>query len=300
MKDLYKIALSALAIMAMINTAKSQDALTINNTNFHESCFNTAYIAEKEEPLAASLTNTTGGGIQNTGQINFLAYSQLSKAGLSMGTRVNSKYFGLFRTSTVEIIAAKKIAINSSSALSAGFGMGMQFTSIRTGELNNYVDLQDPMLANDAFPQYRFVFGFGLGYTWRNKFKAGISMPSLARTESKFYPIYIANSSYLIQVSDDFGVEPQLLLFGSDIAPISAEVNAKVDYRKQFWIKLGGRSTSTFVGGIGVDTPFISVGYAYNAYFQEFKGIVPATHNINLAFRIAADGEGKGRKFQLF
>jgi hypothetical protein len=294
-----KIMLATLMLAAGLS-AKAQDALMMQDINFGEAGYNTAFMAEKDSPLSISLTNTTGGGIQNIGQINFLGYAHLEKAGMALGVRVNSKYYGLFRTSMVEMQTAKRIQLNGNSSLYAGIGIGMQFNSLRTSELNNYVDRQDPMLMDNAFPQYRFAFGFGLGYSYRDKLKAGFSMPSLARTESAFYPLYIANLSYNLSPSQTFGLRPELLLFGSDIAPVSGELSARVDFKKQFWIKMGGRSTRAFVGGIGVDTPFISVGYAYNAFIQEFQTIVPATHHINLSFRVVKEGEGKGKKFQLW
>lgn len=301
MKRIYKISLLGIALVLILSTkANCQAALTMRNTSFDESGFNTAYIAQNEDPVTLTLTNTLGGGIQDMGQINFLGYTTLSEAKLSVGARINSKYYGLFRTSTVEVIAAKNVAISSSSTISAGFGMGLEFTSIRSGELNSYVDRRDPMLVDDVFPQYRYIFGFGIAYTWRNKLKAGISMPTLVRTESEFYPLYVSNVSYKMGMGEDFGIEPQLLLFGSDIAPISAEINVKVDYRKQFWIQIGGRTTRAFTGALGVNTSFIAVGYAYNAYFQKYRSIVPATHSINLTFRIPGDKATANRQFQLW
>lgn len=284
---------------ASLSGIHAQDALTMQDINFDHVGYNTAFISHRDEPVAVYLTNTTGGGIQEAGQINFVGYGQVKKSGLALGARVNSKYFGLFRTSVVEVLTAKKIPLNGESFLMAGLGVGMQFSSLRTGELNSHVDRMDPMLVNGAFPQYRFVFGFGLGYSWRNKLHAGISMPTIARTESVFYPIYIANVSYNIVGGADFALEPEMLLFGSDIKPVSGELNTKLIYKEMFWVKMGGRTTRTFVGGIGVDTPFISVGYAYNGFMQEFGMVVPATHHINLSFRLAQDGDGK-RKFQLW
>lgn len=289
-----KYLLSILLLAAGL-TAKSQDALLMQNINFGETGYNTAFIAEKDVQLSISLTNSTGGGIQNMGQMNFLGYTCLEQAGIALGLQVNSKYYGLFRTTTVELQTAKRVWLNENSHLYAGIDIGMQFNSLRTSELNAYVDRQDPMLADNTFPQYRFAFGFGIGYKYRDKLKAGISMPSFAMTESTFAPLYIANLSYQINASEIFGLRPEVLLFGSDIAPVSAELSAKVDFKKKFWIKMGGRTTRVFVGGIGIDTPFLSVGYAYNAYMPNFQSIVPAIHHIHLNFRLVKPEPGKRR-----
>lgn len=264
----------------------AQDALTMQDINFATVNYNTAFFAEKAERFSASLTNTSGGGIQNTGQVNFLAYTQLSNAHMALGARVNSKYFGLYRTTTAELSSAKRIQLNSKSSLMAGINVGMQFTALRSGELNEYVDQLDPILVNDDFPQYRFVFGLGLGYVWNEKLRAGISLPSFGKTESDFNATYIANVSYDIKAGEKMDVSPEVLFYGADVSPFQAEINAKAVYNEFVWVKAGYRTQSVFVAGLGIQKSSVSIGYMYNAYFQEYQTVVPAAHHINLSFRL--------------
>ncbi|MEM9051319.1 MAG: type IX secretion system membrane protein PorP/SprF [Bacteroidota bacterium] len=297
-KILYTMAFAA-GILCSLKPASGQDALTMQDINFNTINYNSAFTIEKNEVFGASLTNTTGGGIQDAGQINFMAYTQLKSADLALGTRVNSKYFGFLRTSNFELNTAKKIQLNSSSAFLASIGVGMQFSALRSGEFNEFVDQGDPIFNNDEFPQYRFTFSFGLGYIWKN-LSVGLSMPAFAKTESNLNPIYIQNTSYKYEASEDIVIHPQLLLFGSDVKAITGELSAKAEYKERVWLKAGYRSSNTFVGGLGVMVSGIDIGYAYNAFFQEFNAVVPATHNINLTFRIITGGtEAAGRKYQL-
>ncbi len=264
----------------------AQDALTMQDINFETINYNTAFFAERAERFSASLTNTSGGGIQNTGQVNLLAYTQLPNVHMALGARLNSKYFGLYRTTTVEMSTAKRIQLNSESFLMAGINIGMQFTALRSGELNEYVDQMDPILVNDDFPQYRFVFGLGLGYVWKDKLKAGISLPSFGKTESDFSPAYIGNVSYDMTVGEKIDLTPEVLFYGADVSPLQAEINAMATYNKLLWVKAGWRTQSVFVAGLGIQKSSVSIGYMYNAYFQEYQTIVPAAHHINLAFRL--------------
>ena len=284
MKNLYTVACAMLLMSA--TSVMAQDALTMQDINFNRFNYNTAFIAEKNES-GLSLTNTNGGAVQNTGQLNFTAYSQLKNAQISIGAHINSKYFGMFRTSSFELDVAKSINLDENSVLMAGIGLGLQFTSIRTGELNQYVDQADPVLLSGVFPQYRFINSIGLGYVWKDKLTAGISMPSFSKTESALNPVFITNTSYKIAAGTDLTVVPEVLLFGSGVKPFSAELNTKMVYREKVWVKLGYRTTKTFVGAIGVNLSGFSIGYAYNAYFQEFKSIVPRTHNLNVTFQLA-------------
>lgn len=298
MKTLRKLCFAS-AVMVTFGL-QAQDALTMQDINFSTVNYNTAFTAEVPEKFGASLTNTSGGGIQNTGQINFLAYTQLSDAKLALGTRINSKYFGLYRTSDVQLTAAKRIQLNSQSAIMAGINVGMQFTAIRNGQLNQYVDQMDPALANDEFPQYRFIVGLGLGYVWKETLRLGLSLPSFGKTESDFNPVYVFNGSYALSASEEIDLLPEVLLFGAGAAPIQAEFNAKGTYKEMFWLKAGWRTQNVFVGGMGVHVSAVSIGYVYNAFFQEYSTVVPAAHNINLTFRLSEGNGDSKRKYQLY
>lgn len=289
-----------LVFCGIVGSASAQDALTMQDINFNTINYNTAFTSEKTEIFGASLTNTTGGGIQDAGQINFLAYTQLKSSGLALGTRINSKYFGFLRTTAFELNTAKRLQLSPNSVFLTSIGVGMQFSALRSGEFNEYVDQLDPIFMSDEFPQYRFTFSFGVGYVWKDKLRVGLSMPSFAKTESSLNPIYVFNSSYKLEVSEDFKVSPEVLLFGSDVKALTGELNARGDYKDRVWLKAGYRTSNTFVGAIGVNVSGIEIGYAYNAFFQEFNAIVPSNHNINLTFSIQPGGaESAGRKYQL-
>jgi type IX secretion system PorP/SprF family membrane protein len=277
---------------------QAQDALTMQDINFNRINYNSAYFAEKSEMFGASLTSTSGGGIQNTGQVNFLAYSTLQSADLAIGIRMNSKYFGYLRTSNFELNTAKKLQLTNNSILMASIGIGLQLTSLRTGQFNEYVDQLDPIFENSEFPQYRFTFSFALAYVWNEKLKLGISLPNFAKTESKFNLSYVFNSSYEFEATDDLKFTPEILVFGSDIKPFSGELNVRADYKELLWLKLGYRTTQTFVAGMGVQLSTFEIGYSYNVWMQSYNVILPSTHNINLTFRIPSEGlkkESKGK-----
>ncbi len=301
MKNLAYISLTAFLSFWIFINGMAQDALTMQDINFDRINYNTAFTIEKTETVGASLTNTTSGGIQNTGQINFLAYSQLKSAGLALGLRVNSKYFGFLRTTQFELNTAKRVQLNSNSAFMAALGVGMQFSALRKGEVNEYADQMDPILLNGEFPQYRFTFSFGLGYVWKKKLRLGLSMPAFAKTESDLNPVYIFNGSYEVEASEDIRVLPEILAFGSGVQAFTGELNGRLEYKERVWIKAGYRTSNTFVGGAGVMVSGIEIGYAYNTWFSEYNSVLPSSHNINLSFRIAPGGaNAQDRKYQLY
>lgn len=286
MKNNIQAILAAAFSLVIYNTSFAQDGLSMNDLNFNAYQYNSAFMAAGRSPLTTSLSTTNGGGIQNTGQLNFVAFSQMKMSDLAVGMKVNSKYFGLFRTSMLDFHVAKGIRITDKSRVMVGIGMGMQFSALRTGELNGSVDQRDPFVVNNAFPQYRFIAGLGVAYAYDERLKVGFSMPNFVKSESEFEPVNVANASYLFQINETFGVEPQVLAFGARSSGFAAEFSAKMDYSEKVWIRAGGRSNDSMLLGAGVHVGMLSIGYIYRNYYNIYEAIQPMNHSINIVFAL--------------
>ncbi len=272
------------SIFIVQQLAYGQDALTMHDLNFDRSSYNAAFIAAVPTPLNASITSSLGRGLQNTSKVNFLAYANIEKYGFGVGLKLNSKFYGLFKTNTAEFMYAKALKINEHHNMFVGINFGMHFSSLDMDQFTDYVNLEDPFIMNNELPQYRLTTGLGIGYTFKDKWKAGFSMPALVKNKNDFFPVYVMNVSYRDESLSALSITPQLLMYGSNVAPVTVEGNVTIDYKQYLWVKLGGRSTKTMVMGLGWHRKFVSVGYNYNMYFAEYAEVNPGIHNINVQF----------------
>lgn len=271
----------------------AQDALTVNDLNFHKAGYNSAFIIS-DTPVNVSLTTSLGSGVQNTRRLNFLAYGNIKKWGLGIGARVNSKFYGLYNVNTFELLYAKELKINDHSSFYGGLNFGVHYAGLNKNKLNNYVDFEDPFIANNELPQYRFMVGLGFGYTRHDRLKVGFSLPSLKKTNNDFYPLFVLNTSYRFDIqmegyynnSEDgvLGIEPEILLYGTDLLPVTFEGSVKAIFTDEFWVKFGGRTTKSLLFGFGWHKSFVHMAYIYNANLQEYAQINPGVHNINVLF----------------
>jgi type IX secretion system PorP/SprF family membrane protein len=270
-----------------------QDALLMNDLNYNSVGYNSSFIAAATSKLNASFTTSIGNGIQNTSKVNFLAYANIEKYKFGVGLKLNSKFFGLFKTNTAEVLYAKELKIDEDHKLFLGFNIGMHFSSLAMNKLTNQVNFDDPFLIANELPQYRLTAGLGVGYTFKNKIKAGFSIPVLVKNNNDFSPVYIFNTSYRHQATQVLSLTPEVLAYGSDIEPFTIEGNLKLDYKDYVWFKIGGRSTNSTMLGIGWQHSFVNIGYIHNMYFGEYSKINQAVHNVNVTFQFGNHAKQK-------
>ncbi len=285
-----------LSFLAFATNTFGQDALSMNDLNYNSVGYNSSFIAAATSQLNASFTTSLGNGIQNTSKVNLLAYANVEKYKFGVGLKLNSKFFGLFKTNTAEVLYAKELKINEDHKLFLGFNIGMHFSSLAMNKLTDFVDFDDPFLLENNFPQYRLTSGIGVGYTFKNKIKAGISIPVLVKNNNDFSPVYIINTSYRFQATQSLSLTPEVLAYGSDIEPFSFEGNLKLDYKDYAWFKVGGRSTKSTMLGIGWHHRFINIGYIHNMYFGEYSNINQGIHNVNVTFQFGRDAKQKANE----
>lgn len=268
--------------------AQAQDALTMQDLNFDKAAYNSAFIVQNTERFNASLTSSIGGGLQKTNQLNFMGYANVEESNFGVGLKVNSKSFGLFKTTTAELLYAKPLQINDQHSFYAGLNVGMHFAGIEMSRLTGSVDMTDPFLMENEFPQTRLTAGVGLAYTFENKLTIGVSSPSLLRSNSEFAPAYVANASYRYEsIMAGISLTPQVMVYGSSSSPLTYEGSLMFGYKDALWFRVGGRSTGTINWGLGWQQNFIGVGYNYNMNTGDYSEINPGVHNLNVSFRVS-------------
>ncbi len=212
-----KTGINYILVLAMLLASLStqgQDVLTANDLNFGLANYNTALIADSDAPYNLSFGSSLGSGIQNTGKINFLAYGVVDKYGIGLGVKVNTKFYGFFKSNTGEFLYAKKLKLNNQHALYGGLSIGLHQVALNTGMLNDYVNGEDPFLMENAFPERRFTAGFGLAYVMKDALKLGFSLPSIVKTKNEFHPSYVGNASYRFPVSSELNITPAAIPVG--------------------------------------------------------------------------------------
>lgn len=279
-----KLILFSSLLILFYNSALAQDDLSINTLNFSPANYNVAFIVD-DIPTTVSLTTSLGSGTQSTRLMNLQFHGNMNWLDVSIGGRLNTKLFGLYRINTIEMLYAKELKLNEKNSFFAGVNFGLHFINLNQRQLNNYVNLDDPFIVDGELPQYRFTYGLGIGYVRNNRLKIGLTIPSLIKTQNDFYEHFIINAAYKFDVGEkDISLEPEVLLFGTNLSPLTLTTSIKLQLIPQFWTKLGYRTTKSTFLSFGWKRNILQMSYLYNLNHQDYAMLNPSVHNINLTF----------------
>lgn len=286
-----------ICIVASISFLNAQNTLTNNDISFNKISYNTSYIGADTSSLVLDFRTSLSYNEQETNRLNVLVYGSIKKIGLGLGVKVNNRFKDFYRVTSGEFLINKRIKIKENHFFNFGLNMGLHYTGVNTNYFNNYVDVNDAEILS-LENKYRFMAGAGFSYIWEKGLKLGFSMPELVKTESGFYPVFFANVSYgqkLLQ-SKKLILEPAVLLYSTAFVPMTFEGSVKLSYDDFVWLRVGGRSTKTYLVGVGGGGSFIHVGYTFNGNFGKYELINESQHNLNVNFRFLQAGKKKNDK----
>jgi hypothetical protein len=284
MKKTYLVLL--ICFLSFQNFVSAQTTLTDNDINFKKASYNSSMIVADSNNLVLNLSTSLSNNLQETSRMHFLAYGNLEKLGLGVGVKINSRFRDFYKTTSAELLIAKKLVFRERNDLNFGLNFGIDYMGINDNYFNSFVDQSDLFIVNNPNQNIRFLAGFGASYIWNNKFQVGFSMPELIKTENTFYPTMFSNALYkqALGKAQDLYIQPEVLLYSTNITPATFEGSTSFGYKDYAWLKLGGRSTKTLVVGLGGGYDFIQVGYNYNMNFGNYEVVNQTQHNINVCF----------------
>ncbi len=192
---------------------------------------------------------------------------------------------------------AYHMAINSTTNLSAGFGLGLSGTSIdRTRiELANPID---PAIGNASGEQRRTTPELNAGlWLYSGDYFAGISAQQIIPAKfvltdsslngSTTVPHLFATAGYRFFVSDDVTALPSVMVRYISTMPIYTDLNIKVQYQDRLWVGASYRFKQGFAAMTGINiSQSVNLSYAYD--FNTSNYLLPSmqkgSHEIVIGF----------------
>ena len=297
MRNLLQIILLILSGLFAQNVL-AQDMLNINDFNFGPEFYNSSYIAEDSSSLNISTVVSTTDAVAKNSKFHFLLYGSVGKSGLGIGTKINTTFYNIFQSTTAEILLAKKVNIGINNSLNFAINTGLIMNTINRNRINQYTDISDQVIQNETYQKIGYTAGFGLNYNWKNKLDLGISLPTFVQTANDVAPVFFTSLAYNQDIGNDLILRPQILFYGPDYIKPTVEGSLRLDYKESFWLKVGARSTTKIIFGLGASINYVKLGYMYNLSFgEELKDVYPGLHSLNVSFHFLAKSpfEKKGQ-----
>jgi type IX secretion system PorP/SprF family membrane protein len=94
-------------------------------------------------------------------------------------------------------------------------------------------------------------------------------------------------------LSEQFELEPSVLVKGTERTPFQVDFNAKAYYKKSYWLGVSYRSSNDIVAMIGFKVSKFYMGYSFDYTTTNIKNYSSGSHEIMIGFNIK-EGAQKG------
>jgi type IX secretion system PorP/SprF family membrane protein len=221
----------------------------------------------------------------------------IASKNMGLGMNLFTDIVGPTRRTGLNFSYAYHLKLNKDLHLSFGLSAGV----LQWGIDGNKITLSeegDTQLFTTYQTTYVPDFGAGVYFYKKKKFYLGLSVPQLHQAQLKLYPNTYKNSTlasqinvngaYTFQLSEDFDLEPSMLLKYEFPAPAKIDLGLRCIYKDMLWLGAAYRhndAVSMLLGYMYDD--YLLVGYSYDFTTTKLKKYSSGTHEIMLGLRFS-------------
>lgn len=212
---------------------------------------------------------------------------------MGFGGHVFTDVTGPTRRFGVQGAYAYHLQMNEEAKLSLGLSFGLSQFSI-DGTQITMREAGDNLFSGNMESELKPDASFGaIWYT--KKYKLGISAMQILNNKLDFFPgdgdgrmavHYYFTGSYLFEISDNFGVEPAVLLKYVTPLPMQLNIGGRLIYKDNLWLGATYRTADAigiFAGYKIMD--YLSLGYAYDIATSDIQTYTHGSHEILIQLR---------------
>lgn len=204
---------------------------------------------------------------------------------------------GAFTRTAGSASYAVHIPVGKNSNLSAGIRLGVNNTSfdqnlagVRDQNDQTFIDF-----ANGNNSVSKLDGSLGLFY-YSPKFYAGYSIDQIfgntldfsETAEAQLVSHHLINAGLRIDLNENVGLTPSTLVRLTSGAPVSFDINAKLDYLNKYFVGASVRPGDAFVVMAGFNiTDKLSFGYSYDVTTSAVKNVSSGTHEFVLGIALS-------------
>lgn len=235
-------------------------------------------------------------GIQDAPRTFMLSATSPVGAKMGVGGFIYTDHVGPTRRTGAQVSYAYHLRLNERIRLGMGLSFGLQQFLI-DGSKITFRDNADPVMDNQLRGSIVPDAGFSL-LLHHEKWWLGVMVPQLIESRVAFYDEndqsmstlarhYYGMAGYRWAVSDDFRIEPSVLVKYVDPVPPKIDLTATLRYKDQVWLGATYRTNDAMAVMIGywLKKTF-QFGYAYDITTTNLRRYSNGTHEVMLAITI--------------
>ena len=273
--NMKKLIIAFIGIVAASTAIQAQQTPLSNFYNFNEYLINPAQAGYRNQLEGSASHRIQWQGIDGAPRTSFVGVHGALNDKMGLGAKIMVDQTDILQQFSAALSYAYRIQINDDSKISFGIsGMALQ-NSINYGDavIGNYADEvitggdQDGMTFDAEAGILYEMKKFKLGLSTSHLFESGVEydVPDEDRTAT-FERIRQINgySSYLFDLSDNWDLEPFIMIRNQGPESFQYEVNALSSYKQSLFLGLGYRQEAGYIARAGFQiTDQLIAAYAY-------------------------------------
>lgn len=230
------------------------------------------------------------------------AHTGIMRQKMGVGGYIFNDKFGPISQTGLQLSYAYHLQLNREMKLGLGISFKAFQLSMNETDLVQ-IDQGDPNITGASESTFVPDADFG-AYLFTKKYYVGLSATQLIQYKIKLGDVNVESSNqtirhyylvggYKIDINPDFMVEPSLLLKGTERTPFQVDINAKVFYKKNYWLGLSYRTAQAAIVLVGFKVDKFFLGYSFDYTFSNLKNYSTGSHEILIGVNIG-EGANKG------
>ena len=229
------------------------------------------------------------------------AHALLTDKHFGVGGYIFNDMFGPISTTGIQASGAYHLQLNDDMKL----GLGLSFSAFQfkldETDLNAIDDYGDAVLTGAVESTFVPDANFG-AYLYSERYFVGISGAQLIQYKIKLHEQLAGNNQmirhyyltggYNFKLSEEFDLQPSIMLKGTEKSPFNLDFNLKAFYKKNYWFGISYRSSESAIAMLGVKIQRYYIGYAFDYTFSPIKDYSTGSHEIMIGVDLGGDEHG--------
>jgi type IX secretion system PorP/SprF family membrane protein len=272
-----KFVKATFAILGLItfNSMNAQQSPISNFYNFNNYLLNPAEAGNEYRLAGTASHRIQWQGIEGAPKTTFLGIHGALNDKMGIGGKINVDQTDILKQFNAALSYSYRISINENTSLRFGVSGMMNQNSINYNKaiIGDYAD-EVATGGSQSGTTFDAEAGFMLNY---KKVKIGVAAANLFESDVKYtlsdnrgdgtferIRNIKAYGSYVFQLSDNWNLEPFVMVRNQGVGSFQAEVNAMTSWKETLYLGIGYRQEAGYIGKLGFQiTDKLMAAYAY-------------------------------------
>jgi type IX secretion system PorP/SprF family membrane protein len=296
-----RIILSIFSVCALFS-AKAQQIPLTSQYMFNPLVINPAVAGMREDRMIFRLQNRNQWVGLDGAPVTQVAsgHGKIEPWSVGLGGYVINDVVGPTRQLKIQTAYSYHFPVTAASNLSFGLGLGLMQYKIDGSKITT--DMPDDIAIAKGIDAHLLPdASFGVLY-YGTSYYIGASVPHLLGsrikdTQFRLSRHYQILGGTLFELSDDFIVEPSMLVQLVSPVPLSADLNARIIYKETFWLGGSYRTSDAVIlmAGIRVADKF-HFGYSFDITTSSLSQYSKGSHEVMLGFDLVKKASRNQRR----